>query len=208
LYKMLKGRRSSTPSQRDKDKKGKPLKKEIRSSSTSLLRLTATSLNFSEPALNQRQIGSFPYSTPEPKTNSSSTDSIPNNAKASLDSGEGVRFTNLHWSEVLCETVLLVSNDASALHFEIEGGADDGKFPYVGPIHPLPEEEGITVQSYTSSGTNCELLFLYFFAFILFRINQLRNCTLEGWITFNHFLKIIVPKIYFFLLSFYNPLAR
>jgi hypothetical protein len=57
-----------------------------------------------------------------------------------------------HWSEFVSETVLLVLHDAGGLHFDIVGGADEGKFPYIGPLKCSPEEAGVTVQSLSPSG--------------------------------------------------------
>ncbi len=153
---MLKGRRSSTPSQKEKDKKDKPSKKEARSASTSVLRSATAQNHHQGSSPNHKQSASFSYSTTETRTDSFASDSYSNNVNNHSDQGESPRYGGLHWSERLCETVLLVLNEAGSLHFEIEGGADDGKFPFIGPMLTSPEEAGVTVQSLTSSGESME----------------------------------------------------
>jgi atrophin-1 interacting protein 1 len=38
-----------------------------------------------------------------------------------------------HWSEGVCESVIRRDNDG-ALNIRIRGGAEDGTFPYFGPV--------------------------------------------------------------------------
>ena len=43
-------------------------------------------------------------------------------------------------------------SEGGGLHFEVVGGADEGKFPYVGPVLSSAEESGVTIQSLSPSG--------------------------------------------------------
>ena len=143
---MLKGRRSSTPSQKEKEKSSeKVTKKQQRSVSTSAIKgnnsaaANLTSLSFSS------------YTT----QNDSQDNSINNNNNNSSNGNNGHAVENGdhgHWIDHVCETVVLVLNESGGLHFEVGGGADEGKFPFVGRQRMKPEEAGISVQSLSQNG--------------------------------------------------------
>ena len=146
VFKMLKGRRSSTPSQKEKEKSSeKVTKKQQRSVSTSAIKgnnsaaANLTSLSFSS------------YTT----QNDSQDNSINNNNNNSSNGNNGHAVENGdhgHWIDHVCETVVLVLNESGGLHFEVGGGADEGKFPFVGRQRMKPEEAGISVQSLSQNG--------------------------------------------------------
>ena len=154
---MLKGRRSSTPSQKEKEKEKskaeKGNKKQGRSASTSAIKNN----NNNSINNNTNASASFSYSLPNNNDKrdissdgnnvNSYTNNNPDNSESSATMGGGQ-----HWSDFVCETVLLVLNDGGGLHFEVLGGADEGRFPYVGPQHTSAEECGVTVQSLSPSG--------------------------------------------------------
>jgi hypothetical protein len=148
---MLKGRRSSTPSQnKEKEKsKDKSSKKQQRSASTSAIKINNNNNN----SLNSNSSVSLSNSLPNNGENydQSNVDNYANNnAETSETAGQQQQQ---HWSDFVCETVLLVLNEGGGLHFEVVGGADEGKFPYVGPLHSSAEESGVTIQSLSPSGT-------------------------------------------------------
>ena len=153
---MLKSRRSSTPSQKEKEKEKskaeKGNKKQGRSASTSAIKNN----NNNSINNNTNASASFSYSLPnndkrdissDGNNVNSYTNNNPDNSESPATMGEGQ-----HWSDFVCETVLLVLNDGGGLHFEVLGGADEGRFPYVGPQHTSAEECGVTVQSLSPSG--------------------------------------------------------
>jgi len=150
---MLKGRRSSTPSQKEKEKGSDKLtKKQQRSVSTSAIKgnntasANLTSLSFSSYTT---QLDSQDNSI---NNNNSSSSSGNNNNGHAVENGESG-----HWIDRLCETVVLVLNESGGLHFEVGGGADEGKFPFIGRQRMKPEEAGISVQSLSQNGEKSEL---------------------------------------------------
>jgi len=152
---MLKGRRSSTPSQKEKEKEKskaeKGNKKQQRSASTSAIKNN----NNNSINNNTNASASFSYSLPNNDKRDISdgnnvdnyTNNNPDNPESSATLGGGQ-----HWSDFVCETVLLVLNDGGVLHFEVLGGADEGRFPYIGPQLTSAEECGVTIQSLSPSG--------------------------------------------------------
>ena len=122
--------------QKEKDKAADKSNKKQRSMSTSVLK-------------NNNNISNVNSSL-------TSTYSLPNdNADSGLNNnnnGGNVIDDGKHWNNFVCETVVLVLNESVGLHFEVVGGADEGRFPYVGSVQARPEEAGISVQSLTQNG--------------------------------------------------------
>lgn len=142
---MLKGRRSSTPSQKEKEKSSDKLtKKQQRSVSTSAIKGNNTA------AANLTSLSFSSYTTQldsqDNSINNNNNSSNNNNGHAVENGDSG------HWIDRLCETVVLVLNESGGLHFEVGGGADEGKFPFIGRQRMKPEEAGISVQSLSQNG--------------------------------------------------------
>ena len=150
-YKMLKGRRSSTPSQKEKEKSsGEKNKKQQRSASTSAIKNNNT-INTNSSST------SFSYSMPS--DNGEILDKESN--KCTNNNVENSESGNIkHWSKIVCETVLLVLNEGDGLHFKVAGGADEGRFPYIGSQCSSAEDSGVTVQSLSPTGKNKEFKLL------------------------------------------------
>jgi hypothetical protein len=131
---MLKGRRSSTPSQKEIEKSEKSNKKQQRAASTSAITNNINNSNSSSHSLmNEMNRGDLSEKIVDI--------SINNN----IESSENGNYK--HWSEIVCETVLLVLNEGGGLHFDVLGGADEGKFPYIGSLKSSAEDSGVTIQS-------------------------------------------------------------
>ena len=150
---MLKGRRSSTPGQnKEKEKsKDKPNQKQQRSASTSAIKNNNNNNN--NNSLNSNSSVSLSYSLPNngESYDQANVDNYANNNAETADSA-GQQQQQQHWSDFVCETVLLVLSEGGGLHFEVVGGADEGKFPYVGPVLSSADESGVTIQSLSPSG--------------------------------------------------------
>ena len=52
---------------------------------------------------------------------------------------------NLHWNDLVQETVLSAANPEQ-LYFELIGGADEGQFPHIGEMTAHPEDVAVSVR--------------------------------------------------------------
>ena len=68
-----------------------------------------------------------------------------NNTENYVNNQHHQQNTNLHWNDLVQETVLSAANPEQ-LYFELIGGADEGQFPHIGEMTAHPEDVAVSVR--------------------------------------------------------------